>query len=63
MFEQTDSATLVDLSTHYDLTESVQFYALAQNLLDEDPPPRASAAGARLSISRFFIWVSVSFSF
>jgi len=55
MFEQTDSATLVDLSTHYDLTESIQFYALAQNLLDEDGIAGRQPRGARPNLDQTFI--------
>ncbi len=54
-FEKTDSATMVDLSTHYDLTESVQFYALAQNLLEEDGIAGRQPRGARPNLDQTFI--------
>lgn len=54
-FEQIDSATIVDLALHYDLTHQVQLYGLARNLFEEDGIAGRQPRGARPNLDRTFI--------
>jgi len=54
-FEQNESSTTVDLSTHYDLTQAVELYALAQNLFDDGSIAGRQPRGARPNLDQTFI--------
>ncbi len=61
-FEQTDSATLLDLAAHYRINQALEFYAVVENATDDLYIAGRQPYGARPNKARTFI-LGASFSF